>query len=850
MAEGGFAMMKIDTERDVIAFIDGIKSNIVKTPELKKFFKEELRRLDAFSHILQNVEMRIAIIGITSSGKSTLMNAVLGANLLPTRVGPSSSKQVLCGWGEKQKGEIVFDEETAKAPRIVSGNADSIRRELEKYGDEKYNPGNRECVEEIRVHAPGFRFNRDLVIIDTPGLDAYGLDQHKEVTMKLVLPTVDMILFLTNVKCDSDAANLGFIDNVTTDEKPLIIVQNKIDSIEPKVTRHGVEKTVEEVKREHLARIRRLVANASKESVRNAPIVQVSAKAPSWEKSNLQELGKVLDEQIRLNSRSRVSRRAGRLVALLEEMVAALQPKIDKSAAAERSFSEQRATVVGWKRGVDALKSRWDEVSEEIDSRLGKIRATYENLIGTIDREYAENGIFSMLSSFGTVNNTRPKSYRKTDQISDAVLRLKRNFESQTGELNAFFSKVITEIQGLVDKCRRDLNLDEKQLIRSAPFRGHMVAIDNCQGTKRVRHTREVPQRGFWGGFKRFISLGTCGYTEETYYTEEIEFNVDGFVQNINKAYEQFSHAFEQQGPAFGKSTQFAIDLMCDELDKRRSAIEEQASQGLPLEAARTMLLTLQRAIAEMRNAVEVSAQVKNATVEVGKRNDLMTEVNCSSLALQLAQVAHFASFECAAALTDRIVAKSGKRHVVVCGWDGTRIRLFREWFFRQNATVTTVDFSQRSFTIPSSDAVVFLLFNAEQTGSFKGKLLGQNPGSAYLKNVARNGKIVWVMDSVREHVSAGAVGDVLTEALAEMLKVVKREFLRGAPVFEVMAGDREIYWSVLLHELVFNQSLYETQHAREQFVADMSDLFKLSMDRRNATGRYVSQYSMSRKEI
>ena len=139
-----------------------------------------------------------------------------------------------------------------------------------------------EGVDEIRVHAPGFRFNHDLVIIDTPGLDAYGLDQHKEVTMKLVLPTVDMILFLTNVKCDSDAANLGFIDNVTTDSKPLVIVQNKIDSIEPKITKNGIEKTVEEVKHDHLVRIQRLVSNAKKESVRNAPIVQVSAKAPTW----------------------------------------------------------------------------------------------------------------------------------------------------------------------------------------------------------------------------------------------------------------------------------------------------------------------------------------------------------------------------------------------------------------------------------------------------------------------------------------------------------------------------------------------------------------------------------------
>ncbi len=55
--------------------------------------------------------------------------------------------------------------------------------------------------------------------------------------MRLVVPTVDAIVYLTSAKCESDARTLRYIDGVTAEDKPLVIVQNKIDTIEEKLTR-------------------------------------------------------------------------------------------------------------------------------------------------------------------------------------------------------------------------------------------------------------------------------------------------------------------------------------------------------------------------------------------------------------------------------------------------------------------------------------------------------------------------------------------------------------------------------------------------------------------------------------
>ena len=103
-------------------------------------------------------------------------------------------------------------------------------------------------------------------------------------------------------------------------------------------------------------------------------------------------------------------------------------------------------------------------------------------------------------------------------------------------------------------------------------------------------------------------------------------------------------------------------------------------------------------------------------------------------------------------------------------------------------------------------------------------------------------------MDSVREHVALGGGRDTLAEAFWEMMDLVETS-MRGEKAFEVMACDRDLYWTVLLHELYFNERLFVSETAKQNFVNDMAELFCLSNDCRHATGSYVTQFQMFRKE-
>lgn len=395
--------------------------------------------------------------------------------------------------------------------------------------------------------------------------------------------------------------------------------------------------------------------------------------------------------------------------------------------------------------------------------------------------------------------------------------------------------------------------MDETQIARSAPFRNKGVSIARCQETCEVEHTRRVEKSGFFGGCARFFGglfgKDDWGYEEETYTTTETSVNVGKLVNSIKRGWREFAMAFSQQFPVYQKNTETAVERFEDMVASQRAELEEQARLDVPIKPGQRQLAALREQSGKLRTTSDGNAVITNAVVAEKTVRPTLTEIVCPSLVAHAASLAHAMSFESAARLADWQLGRSGCRISCVCGWDGEKLARFRDWFFRPNADVRVIDFSQKDFEAVPSDALVYLLFNAEQSGSFKGKLFGSGRATEELKAVVRCGKVVWVMDSIREHVSGTANRDVLAEAYFEMLKIV-REFMRGEPVFGVVVCDRELYWSTLLHELYFDEAIYASETARQRFVNDMASLFRLTNKRRHATGNYVAQFANLRKEI
>lgn len=157
----------------------------------------------------------VALSGHFSSGKSTLINHLLGVNLLPTSPIPTSANQMEISYGEIGVTVVKTNGESNQH----SGEIDweSIR----KLGMDG------ETVQKITIQAPVPFLKHGSTLVDTPGVDSTD-PTHQNVTLEALF-TTDAVLYVMDYNHVKAETNLSFLKQLSDEGKPLILVVNQID---------------------------------------------------------------------------------------------------------------------------------------------------------------------------------------------------------------------------------------------------------------------------------------------------------------------------------------------------------------------------------------------------------------------------------------------------------------------------------------------------------------------------------------------------------------------------------------------------------------------------------------------
>lgn len=144
---------------------------------------------------LKSHRFRIAVIGEFSQGKSTLMNALVGAEIQPVRVIPCSSTVTILKYGSHKRVigrdrhgdavEIPVDEYQTKAsiPKAMA-----LEERIEALANSEFG--------EITYEHPDLELcGNSVELVDSPGLNEHP---NREAIAQEVLQGTDAILFLTN----------------------------------------------------------------------------------------------------------------------------------------------------------------------------------------------------------------------------------------------------------------------------------------------------------------------------------------------------------------------------------------------------------------------------------------------------------------------------------------------------------------------------------------------------------------------------------------------------------------------------------------------------------------------------
>ncbi|MEH7418227.1 dynamin family protein [Neobacillus drentensis] len=164
---------------------------------------------------LENREYSIAFCGHFSAGKSTMINQVVGENLLPSSPIPTSANLVKVKTGEDY-AKVVFKNEK---PRLYLAPYDyDLVKNYCKDGDQ---------IEEVEISHSDSRLPSKTIIMDTPGIDSAD-DAHRIAT-ESAIHLADIIFYVMDYNHVQAELNFLFTKELTEAGKEIYLVINQID---------------------------------------------------------------------------------------------------------------------------------------------------------------------------------------------------------------------------------------------------------------------------------------------------------------------------------------------------------------------------------------------------------------------------------------------------------------------------------------------------------------------------------------------------------------------------------------------------------------------------------------------
>lgn len=169
----------------------------------------------------------LTVLGKAKRGKSTLVNAILGRRddeLAPIDKLPTSSVLSRFISGESIQATVFYRSNAGAGTGQQAIDPNQIRQ----YVTEEENPNNRKLVDCVEVAGPFPGFDRDLVLIDTPG--AGSIHEYHDQIVRAVIPQSDAVLFLVTARMPLDQDELALLRQLRdADVRKVFFAINRVD---------------------------------------------------------------------------------------------------------------------------------------------------------------------------------------------------------------------------------------------------------------------------------------------------------------------------------------------------------------------------------------------------------------------------------------------------------------------------------------------------------------------------------------------------------------------------------------------------------------------------------------------
>ena len=371
---------------------------------------------------------RIAIAGEFSTGKSTLINALLGAELLPTALEACTAVVTRIRTANLNEEAGIYVTFQRSGQRKIK--AEELRATLTFAGQS----GDDRAIQANVLLSQSTFLDNGIEIIDTPGVndpEARG----EEITLSF-LPKADAIIFITHAARAFKESEVEFLrDRIgDQDRDRVLFAVNACDIIEETEDRDDLRTRGEELLGENYnSPLVHMI------SARDGLAAKISGSDECW---NVSGMSSFLSDIDRLLTRERGAQELRRYqeiaFGLHSKMKRRVEEEIDDLGLDEK-VRERRVSHI--QETLSFLKSEEQKVLESLDTEFTQIRVKLER---TIDRELS--GLERQLSGYG--------SKRKEGQENDVHGRAQKS-------VSACGKRTLTRVQSAM---RSDISRIQKEL--------------------------------------------------------------------------------------------------------------------------------------------------------------------------------------------------------------------------------------------------------------------------------------------------------------------------------------------------------------------------------------------------
>ncbi len=172
----------------------------------------------------------VACLGQFKRGKSSLLNVLVGAPVLPTGVVPVTAIVTILRHGPILRAEVHFENGARQSVPVDS---------VSDYVSEERNPSNLKGVAAVEVFVPSALLASGMCLVDTPGIGSVYAGN--TATTRAFVPHIDAALVVLGADPPISGEELTLLEEVATQVAEIVFVLNKADRLSAKECDEAIE---------------------------------------------------------------------------------------------------------------------------------------------------------------------------------------------------------------------------------------------------------------------------------------------------------------------------------------------------------------------------------------------------------------------------------------------------------------------------------------------------------------------------------------------------------------------------------------------------------------------------------